>query len=599
MDHVDIILKLKDLLRDTCGKQVISRLIQLPLIIDYLSESNNFQLMVDKCGKDCQNWDPIHICRAASGFEQKFPSTKSTQFQDDAELDTYRKSISPQSIEKINSAIEIYPFADRINAISKKLPFTQIFDQIGFGSYSFTDPKKKLETIFSIVYEILDDKKTLVESLIEYRTGKAGQKMLSRLMLNNRSIFDFMIQSLEAQSIKPPPDEFVSLLKELRLVGDQEKQHKLAEVYLQVYPFDANSQIKNTQNEIADDLLQLQYLKNYSVLFQIIENNDELEKLNHFVKDILSSLGQGLGFSTHFENGANQFQDILGKDNFEKEITREINRIKEIGKTDLDSATSLALELSQKLIVDPDLANSISDRDYGFINAPETLAQFLIDFGLFSQAQTILNKLILQWPQNSRILRIAANLAHDKGDHHNAAEKFALLDVQDELTRDEKIKFASSLEYLESWENAFEIRKTINISTDEDLRDSIVCAFYAGKINALKSLISDKEELIRTSKVAMILQKLSEENKEQIISIIENLGEKDYSNERDHYYFLLISDYLQKFGEIDIATEILENCTRSSRFSFPIVNRLYSIYRERGDREKCLLHFEFHNKPAF
>ena len=53
-------------------------------------------------------------------------------------------------------------------------------------------------------------------------------------------------------------------------------------------------------------------------------------------------------------------------------------------------------------------------------------------------------------------------MAHDKGDHHFAAEKFALLDVYGELTREEKIKFASSLEYLDSWENAFEIRKSIN-----------------------------------------------------------------------------------------------------------------------------------------
>ena len=588
MDHVDLILKLKDLLKDTCGKQAISRLIQLPLIVDYLSDPNNFQLVVDKYGKDCQNWDPIHICRAASGFELKSPSLINSQIQDDAELEAYRNSISPQAIEKINSVVEIYPLAIRINTLSNRFPFSQILEQIEFGSYSFTDPKRKLETIFAILFEISEDKKKFIDGLNEYHVGSAGLKMLSWLVLNNKSVNDFIIHALETKSFKPSSDEIVSLLKELRYLGDQKKQRKLAEVYLNVFPLDEKSQINKTQIGIADDLTQLQFLKNYSALFQIVGNNDELEKLTHSIKDVLSNLGQGLGFTTHFENGVNQIQDALGKNNTEREITREIKRIKDIAETDFDSAGTLALEISQKLLGDPDLANSIIDKDYGLLIAPETLAQFLMDFGLFSQVQAILNKLLLQWPQDSALLRIAANLAHDKGDHRNAAEKFALLDVYDELTREEKLKFAFSLEYLESWENAFEIRKTINFSNDEDFRNTFLCAFYAEKINALSSLILDKGEMIRSSKIALLLQNIADENKEQITSIIEKLDESDYSNEKDHYYFLLISDYLQKFGKIDSATAILENCTRFSRYSFPIVNRLYSIYQKRGEHEKCL-----------
>ena len=73
MDHVDIILQLKDLLRDTCGKQAISRLIQFPLIVDYLSSQNNFQKVAETLGKDCQNWNPTNICRVASGFDLKSP----------------------------------------------------------------------------------------------------------------------------------------------------------------------------------------------------------------------------------------------------------------------------------------------------------------------------------------------------------------------------------------------------------------------------------------------------------------------------------------------------------------------------------------------
>ena len=178
-------------------------------------------------------------------------------------------------------------------------------------------------------------------------------------------------------------------------------------------------------------------------------------------------------------------------------------------------------------------------------------------------------------------------MAHDKGDHRNAAEKFALLDVYDELTREEKTKFAASLEYLDSWDNAFRIRKAINISTDDDFRDLLICAFHAGKINEATSLISENGKLIRSAKIASILQKIAEEDKEQIILMVENLDASDYSNDEDHKYFCLVSDHLQKIGENDIAKAILENCTRYSKFNLPIINRLYSIYKAKGEREKC------------
>ena len=222
MDHVDILLKLKDLLKDTCGKQAISRLIQLPLIVDYLNDPNNFQLVVDKFGKDCQNWNPINICSAASGFDLKSPSLISSQIQVDSEIEAFRSSISPQSIEKINSIVEIYPLADKINSLSKWLPWSQILEQIGFGSYSFTDQKRKLETIFIIVFEISEDKKKFIDGLTEYQVANAGQKLLSRLMLNNKSVSDFVIHALETKSFKPSSNEFVSLLKEMRFLGDQE-----------------------------------------------------------------------------------------------------------------------------------------------------------------------------------------------------------------------------------------------------------------------------------------------------------------------------------------------------------------------------------------
>ena len=580
MDHVELILKLKDLLRDTCGKQAIAHLIHLPLIVDYLNDPENFLKVVDKLGSDCQSWNPINICSAASGFELQSPITISSQIQ--SEVETFKKSVNLQSIDNINSIVEIYPLADRFNAFSKSLEWSQILEQTGLGGYSFSDPKKKLETIFGILFEISDDKKKFIDGLIEYQVGHAGTKLLSRLILNNKPVNDYVINALETKSIKPSPDEFVSLMKEMRFLGDQEIHRKLAGVYLEGFPYDEKVYNSNEQQEIEKDLLKLRYLKNYSELLQLTGSNNELEKLTRHLKDVLSTLGQELGFITNFESSENK----NGSNKSEMEMSGEISRIKGIAQTDLGSANALALEFSEKILGDPDFANSIYDKDFGFLIEPEKLAQFLINFGLFSQAQDILNNLLAQWPQNSHLLRIAANLAHDKGDHRNAAGKFALLDLYDDLTREEKIKFATSLEYLDSWENAYGIRKTINISIDEDFRNTLLCVFYGGKINEMSSLISENEKFIRSSKIASVLKNIAEEDKEQVISMVEKLEASDYSNEKDLYYFLLISDYLRNSGNIGVATSILENIKQYSKFSFSIVNRLHSIYQEKSEREK-------------
>jgi len=586
MDHVDLILRLKDLFRDTCEKQVISRLIQLPLIVEYLNDPDNFQLIVDKFGKDCHRWNLFNICIASNGFNQKSSSTIGPQIHDDAEIERIEKSLSPQSIRAINSIEEIYSFANKINALRTNLQWSQIFEKIGLGIFSFKDPKKILETIFEVSFELTDDKNYFVESLIESEAGKNGQKMLSRLVLNNHSIRDFVFHAFETQSIDPKSTEFVSLMKELRFLGDQEIHKNLAEVYLKNNPFHGNSQLNETRYEIADILSYLQYLKNYSVLFQIIGNIEELDKASSTIKNILADLGQGLGFTAHFEEVENQDHKEFRKNNSDKDYSREYRRIKEIANMDSESAKALALEFSSDLLKEPDILNSIFDKDHGFLIEPQTLIQFLIDYRLFPQARSVLNKFLLQWPNNSQLLRIAANLTHDKGDHKYAAEKFALLDINDELTREEKIKFALSLEYSEAWENAYEIRKTINISTVEDFRDILICALHAGKFNDLKTLISENGRLIKSSKISSLIMKVAEEDKEQIILDMKNLGESDYSNEKYHYYFCLISDYLEKIGEIDFSIGILENCIRYSKFSLSIINRLFSVYQKRGEREK-------------
>jgi tetratricopeptide (TPR) repeat protein len=594
MDHLGILFKLKDLLKDTCGKQAISCLIQLPLITDYLNDPDNFQKVLDKFGDESQLWTPLNICRIASGIDQTIVLSDDSLFQENDGIESLRKFISQHPLEKINSIDDIYLLTECINTVGNKHSWREIFDEVSLGSYSFAYSNRILETIFTVVFEFTEDKNKFIGGLIEYTVQDAGPKLLARLLLINKSLTDLFIKSLETKSIKPLPGQFVSLLKEMGFQGDEKNRYNLAEKFVKAYPYDEKGQQFNELQGLEDNLSKLQYLKNYSLLFQIVGNKNEVARLSHIAKDVLSTLGQGLGLIAHFENREDHIPEDSSLDiNLpQAKIIHELSRIKKIAKTDIETAANLAIEFSHKLLNNHDLEGSIFYGDNEFLIEPENLVQVYIDLGLLSQAQAILNNLLKLWPQNSVLIRMAANLAHDNGDHRNAADQFALLDIYDTLTREEKLKFASSLEYLDYWKYAFDIRKSINVTNDKDFSDTFLCAYYAGNFDGLRSLFSEDRQLTQSSALSSLLNEIAKEGREQVSLITDTLTSSDFSNNENHNYFLMIADYLHKIGEIDKAIRILEEWTKHSEYSFSIINRLCSYFQEKGESEKIRLILE-------
>ncbi len=587
MDHVDILLKLKDLLKDTCGKQALIRLIQFPLIMDYLSEPGNLQLLIEKFGPDYQNWSPTQICRTASHLDQKSSVSTSSQIYVYDEKRAFENSINPESIEKFDSIVDIYPFAEELTFKSKRQTWSQILEQIELCNLALlNDPKKRLETIFEVIFEISDDRKQIINDLFKFSVENAGNKLLSRLILNDKSVSDYVIETLNKKSLYPSPQEIVSLIREMQILGDKDLFHNLANVYISSFPYEENFQNINERRGIEVDLIRLQYYKNYATLFQIIGDSENFNKISIILKEILSIFGKELGFKTYFEKNEDLSIDSTANNNSRNDLVQKIKRIKDISRTDNESGIKFGIELAGSILDEPDLLGAIFDDEQGFLIEPENLVRSFVDAGLFEQAQAILNKFLLLWPQNISLLRIAANFAHDKGDHDTASKEFAILYVYDELIREEKNKFAASLEYLDFWEIAYKIRSSVNISTEDDFRQLFLCAFNAEKNSLLPDLIADNEQFTRSSKNSSLLQMIAEEDTEKTIALLEKLEISDYYNEKDQYYFLLTSDFLRKAGKIDKAKEILENCLQSSKFIFPYINRLYSIYQEIGKREK-------------
>ena len=415
------------------------------------------------------------------------------------EVESTNLSAYLQPIEKINTLGEIYQISEKIASFGKKNSWRKIFEQLGLGSYSFTNPKKILETIFTVVYELAENRNTLINELIEYSVQDSGPKLLAHLLMMNISIRNLLMDSIEMKTHKPSLENFVSFLIEMHFIGDQNLRILLARKFTEVYPYDDITFQNNGSKIFADDLSKLQYLKNYSALFKILGDEKGSERISLTTKEVLFSVGQKLGFKSYIEEINIRNGDENDKDSnlHGIQLIHEISRIKSIAQTDFDSAITLAHEFYRKLLSAHDIGVLIFNRDLGFLIGPEDLVQVFIDLGSFAQANAILIKLLKQWPQNILLLRMAANLSHDRGNHRGAINLYSQLDVLDSLSREEKIKFAASLEYSDLWGDAHEIRKGINTVDDNDITDSFLSAYYAGNIEAQKEF-NNKKQTMRT-----------------------------------------------------------------------------------------------------
>ncbi len=591
MDQLNILLKMKDLLKSTCGRQVIACLMQYPLILEFLNDTNNFQIAVDHFGDECSLWTPANIGRIAIGFDNNISFSDKRDFAKNIQKNPTSTPDVLITKENNTNLIEIFSTAQHIISFKKDSSWQDIFDQFGLKSDLLKNSKKIYETVFSIVYELNENKDELLGCLVDYRDQDSGPKLFARLIMMNPPIGEMAIESFKSIFSHTSLENFLSLIKELQFLGDQKYGSILARRFIEIHPFDESGLQRKGLDELTYDLANLLYIKNYAALFQICENKNDAGRISSFAKNILVSIGQKFDIKTNPVdiNFINDEDTFLKSEIYGSELVSEIKRIESLTKTDIESAISSAEELSKKLLKDIDLENALFHGDFGFLIKPENLIQVFIDLKLVFQTQSLLNRLLLSWPQNLPLLKIAANFSYDNGDHQDSIERFSQLDIFSDLSREEKIKFASSLEYRGRWQAGFNIRKSINITNESDMIDVLLSAYYSDNDDALKNLLSDFASGIQSPILFSILRKISQKENVQNFYLEDELNSLDSSNEIFQRSILLAADIYQKAGEYEKAENILEKSAKKSfDFIFNCQQLILSLSKVGRFRKKSV-----------
>lgn len=611
MDQFDILFALKDLFKDTCGKQVISQLNAYPIIWDYLGKPENFHNTVNHLGTDCELWTSLNLCKVAAGLKVNLALSNVSGHIDSNQIDSLSTNSDFPNISTEIGLDKIFTTAQRIAKYKSKATWQDIFNKLGLQSYLFDDSQKILETMLSIVSELTDNKSEIIYELLNYPVNDNGPKLLAHLLMMNKYINKNLLDSSSVIFPKTLVNNFTNFIKELQFLGDQDFRPKLVKKFIEIVPLDEAILLSNNIQSFPDELAKLLYIKNYAYLYEIINCSKDSERLIESAKKVLASVGKKFDFNIH-----NVFWENTDKKNINyepsqniidqkaesdiNELVREIDRLKRIAKSDSKSAKTIAIDVFNKYLKNCDLTNLIFHKDFGFLIKPEDLVRVYIDLELIIQAHSLSDLLLKSWPQNSQLLRTTANLSHDNGDHTVAINQFLQLEIIDNLSREEKQKLASSLEYAGRWKDALIVRKGINITSENDIYDEIFCAYYAQNLEVINNLLSDHRFEIKSSTVFSLLPEIINKEIDHISNNKEKIALINFSAEKNIKSILLVDGFLCDAGEYEKSIKILKNYSKTSCFSLSIINRLHYLYQRIGDLVKSreVLDFDLDNDTS-
>ncbi len=300
MDQLGILFKLKDLLNPTCGKQVLSGLIRHPLIRAYLSDPENLQKLINKFGNDHRQWTLLNICKYAAEFEAEISTSQKVISLTETVVERRSSSLNQDNLVSITSLNEIYPAAQAITDKGKMNLWQEVFEKVNLSAYPFPDEKGILGTVFSIVFELTENKEDFFCGLLNYSIKDSGQKLLAQLLILNESIFESLTKSFGPVFSNVPLEKFISLIRVMQFFDDEKSIQVLCKKYIETFPFDGNFQSKSTDG-LSGDFSQLSYIKGYTTIFQLLGDEKEFKEISSKAQAALSAMGKKMGFAANFE----------------------------------------------------------------------------------------------------------------------------------------------------------------------------------------------------------------------------------------------------------------------------------------------------------
>ena len=254
------------------------------------------------------------------------------------------------------------------------------------------------------------------------------------------------------------------------------------------------------------------------------------------------------------------------------------------------SDTSAVRDICKRFLVEVKkvgINNVIFSPQYGYQIDPIDIAKLLINTGLEYEAILLLEKVNCSQSNNLSIIRFLAHYANLFGDHNRAVKYFSKITVIGNISREEKILFCKSLQYLGMWQDVLLVRNSINALNVNDELELAIAAHKARNKNELKDHIERLFLEFPKDKIAKAIDLLFLQDFQENKDFDDQLKALFKEPNKDIRTIGFIEEYLREKGKFDQIVHFLNDLPGKYKHHPEIQLLKYKAHLKVGDINSC------------
>ncbi len=531
---------------------VISSLICHPILWESLSEEKFFYRVVDLFGSEIKKWTPRNIILSIN--EIRDTNTILVNQENGRNADVIEDQLF-DIFESVKIVTSQKLSLESWKTILEKLQLSEVKEEEIF---------KKWGTVITISASNNSEKEELEDALIQNNSNKINLlSFIINCSTDKNQINNFLMRNIN--SFMDNPSILRKLIYKLEKIGGHDK----AEIFVKNFLEHLNIAINEVGNDGSklfrkDGLKELKKLIELRILSSFVNDTKKLQFFKDlaeelFIKEMNLNPVKLYAHEIEFDD-----RDLLSLDNYisikqnqyEKAHSLESHILKDIFHVfNLSTSNEAAArEICKRFIKyskKQGIGKVIFSPESGYLIDPIDLAKIYIKLKLERDAILLLEQILNSYPTSNQILKFLAHYSGIFGDHRRAVKYYSTLFAENNLTREEKIKFYKSLQYLDMRQDAFTVQKTINALNVNDKLEYAISAYRAEKKVefqiAIDEIISDYPN---NNTAQAIKAQFLQGNNEKLLSdtLIEKLISK---SNKDIRTIKFIEEYLKKNEDIE------------------------------------------------
>lgn len=601
MSDAEVIFALNQLFgNELSGKTVVKKLIPHKILWNTLREKENFQYLKDNLQNNESNWTIDIIVQLlenvhAANNNPPLIFTKE-EYSDENVGNKILKSLGGIDITIQN-----------LGGISKNLISIIKNDQsienvlTFFPELSRNMIDEGWGTLFSIVFiNFPDHGKQFFRSFFREKQSKWVFSLLAFLIQSTPEIAHSFVQFLEEQSEKINIDLFSEFVQLLTLYCDDDLVKKVCSQFIDKNPFNRFENLVLNEKNTRSIIKIIPDIRAYAVIAdkaeRVKESKQSIDILRLVIKNVEDSILSSLNHQPDRREYSNEKSQLahIEKGDIDipmqyKEFFQKMQLASKIYISDRQSALLLASEL-YKIFIESgaDFLNIIWDNEFGFLIEPERIGAFFHDFGMINEAHSCFKRLLQFFPNKLEVLEALAMISSKHGDFIAANDYFFRISMLRELSREEKLIFAESLENSGNWLEAYQVRKKINFVRLTDIESLVFCAINAAIYDDFAQIIERDNFNFSSSDMFKIFSAFRNLNRGDLLRAEQIIGEIDHFKKNDDRIALLLFDYYKLQNSSEKGVSVLEKYYINQTKSPKILVKLLSYFSETHQKEKIL-----------